>query len=309
MTFDAKLFSGIGVFAAVAETGSFVKAGSALGITGSGVSRAISRLERRLGARLFERSSRAVSLTDEGKRFYDRVRPLLEGAESAASDLTSEQSVIRGRLRITVDAPSANFILAGALPSLRQVYPELSLDIVVCDTLGDLVSDGFDAALRFGDVEAQGLRRIYLASTRIVTVASPELCAKQSLPNHPAGLDALPCILMRDPLSGIGFAWQFLGKSERFEIRPGPGLMVNDGNTLLAACVEGSGVAQLLEIEACTALKSGQLVQYFEDWGQEMYPLALYISARSVQPVRIKALITHMKSRCNQLIAQGQLFA
>lgn len=107
MSFDAKLFSGIGVFAAVADTGNFTNADAALGITASGVSRAISWLGQRVGPRLFERSPRAVVLTEEAQLLYNRVKPMLEEAEAAATDLVTGRSVVTGRLRIAADAPSS----------------------------------------------------------------------------------------------------------------------------------------------------------------------------------------------------------
>lgn len=307
MAFDAKLLSGIGVFAAVSDMGNFTNAGAALGITGSGVSRAISRLEQRVGARLFERSPRAVVLTEEGQRFYNRVKPILEEAEAAASDLVTGQSLVTGRLRIAADAPSASLVLAGALAALRISYPQLSVEIVVRDTLNDLVSDGFDAALRFGDVEAKGLTRINLANTRILTAAAPALLASTGVPARPQDLNALPCVLMRDPISGSAYPWRFISVSGNLNVRAAGGILVSDGTTLLAACIEGVGFAQLLEIEARSALRSGQLLRCFEEWGEELYPLALYVSARSVRPARVDALIMQLQTRCRSLIMSGVL--
>lgn len=309
MAFDGKLFSGIGVFAAVADTGNFASAAAALGITGSGVSRAIARLEQRVGARLFERSPRAVMLTEEGKRFYVRVKPMLEEAEAAASELASGRSQVTGRLRIAADAPSASLVLAGALSALRVAYPKLDVEIVVRDTLNDLVSEGFDAALRFGEVEATGLRRIHLANTRILTVAAPALFSTFAKPARPQDLKTIPCVLLRDPGSGSPYSWRFIGAGGDIDIRLGNGLVVSDGTTLLAACIEGAGIAQLMEIEARGALQSGLLVRQLEGWGDERYPLALYVSARGVRPARVDALIGQLKARSDILITKGLLLA
>src|SRR5271156_4875104 len=133
MAFDSRLLSGIQVLVAEVEARSFVRAATTLGITQSGVSRAIARLEHRVGVRLFDRTARAVALTDEGRSFYQKVKP--------------PPAVVRGRLRVNVDPFFARLVLAPRLGKFLTAYPELSVEILGRDRLGDLVSDGFDAAV------------------------------------------------------------------------------------------------------------------------------------------------------------------
>jgi DNA-binding transcriptional LysR family regulator len=151
------LLGGIGVLAAVVESGSFVRAGKALGLTPSGVSRAVARLEARVGVRLFDRTPRAVTLTDEGRRFHATVIPLLSALEDAATDASGSATAVRGRLRVDVDPWFARFVLVPRLPRFLEAHPELSIELVVRDTLGELVAEGFDAAVRFGEPEPLGL--------------------------------------------------------------------------------------------------------------------------------------------------------
>src|ERR1700736_2515685 len=115
MSFDARILTGVGVLAAVTETGNFARAAEALGLTPSGVSRAVARLEARVGVRLFDRTPRAVTLTDEGRRFHAQVAPLLAGLEEAVSEATSAATVVRGRLRVNVDPWFARLVLAPRL--------------------------------------------------------------------------------------------------------------------------------------------------------------------------------------------------
>ena len=147
MPFDGRLLSGAGVLAAVVEGGSFVRAGEALGLTPSGVSRAVARLEARVGVRLLDRTPRAVTLTDEGRRFHARVVPLLAGLEEAAADAAGAAATARGRLRVNVDPWVARLVLAPRLSAFLVAHPALSLELVVRDALGELVTEGFD----FGD--------------------------------------------------------------------------------------------------------------------------------------------------------------
>src|SRR5690349_6113185 len=148
MAFDGRLLPGIGVLAQVIETGSFARAGEALGLTPSGVSRAVARLEARLGVRLFDRNPRAVRLTEEGRRFHARVAPLLAELEDAAGDASATAGTVRGRLRINADPWFARLVLAPRLPDFFRRYPDLSLDLIVRDTPGDLVAEGMDVAVR-----------------------------------------------------------------------------------------------------------------------------------------------------------------
>jgi DNA-binding transcriptional LysR family regulator len=171
MAFDGRLLGGISVLAAVVETGNFVRAAEALGLTQSGISRAVARLEARVGVRLLDRTPRAVSLTDEGRRFHTQVAPLLAGLEEAASEATEASHAVRGRLKINVDPWFARLVLAPRLSGLLAAHPQLSIELVVRDTLGDLVSEGFDVAVRFGEPEPSGLDRAQASGH-----AYPHLC-------------------------------------------------------------------------------------------------------------------------------------
>lgn len=135
---------------AVVEAGSFVRAADALGLTPSGVSRAIARLETRIGIRLFDRNPRAVVLTEEGRRFHAQVAPLLTGIEEAAEEAAGASATVRGRLKLNLDPWFARILLAPRLPELTTRYPQLSLELLVSNHREDMMAGGVDLALRFG---------------------------------------------------------------------------------------------------------------------------------------------------------------
>jgi DNA-binding transcriptional LysR family regulator len=218
MAFDGRLLGGISVLAAVVETGNFVRAADALGLTQSGISRAVARLEARVGVRLLDRTPRAVSLTDEGRRFHTQVAPLLAGLEEAASEAAEASHAVRGRLKVNVDPWFARLVLAPRLSGLLGAHPQLSIELVVRDTLGDLVSEGFDVAVRFGEPEPSALIARKLLDTRILTCAAPAYLARCGQPRHPRDLERHECLLFRDPVTGRPFAWEFhrAGKGTRF---------------------------------------------------------------------------------------------
>ena len=211
MAFDSRLLSGIQVLVAAVEAGSFARAAATLGITQSGVSRAVARLEHRVGIRLFDRTARAVALTEEGRSFYQRVKPLLTGIEDAATEAAGSAAVVRGRLRINVDPFFARLVLAPRLGKFLAAYPELSVEIVGRDRLGDLVADGFDAAVRFGEPEPSALVARRLLETRVLTCAAPSYLAIHGRPAHPGDLGAgrHECIHYLDPSPAGRFTGNF----------------------------------------------------------------------------------------------------
>lgn len=307
MAFDARLFSGIGMFVTVVETGNFTRAASALGLTGSGVSRAISRLELRLGIRLFERSPRAVALTPEGKRFYQRVLPIMDEAENAAADAGGEDTVITGRLRIAADPPSAHNVIAPMLPFFCSTFSKLTVEVVVRETMGDLVSDGFDAVVRFGDIDARGLRVQYLGASRVLTVASPSFLKKYGKPENLADLDKFNCIAMRDPNTLAAYPWKFIDTDQTVTIKPRANLLINDGITLRNACKKGGGIAQLLDIEVKNALSEQLLVELFSHFREERFPLNIYTLPGVIKSRRAEIFSEYLQEYCNGLIRLGEL--
>lgn len=290
---DSRLLGGLDLLTAVVETGSFVGAGERVGLTQSGVSRAVGRLEERVGVRLFDRNARAVTLTDEGRRFHARVVPLLEALEDAVDGASSAVDRVRGRLRINVDAFFSSYVLAPRLPAFLDAHPELQLEIDVRDHARNLVVDGFDAAVRFDEPDGTGLIARRLLQTRIVTCASPAYLKRHGRPRHPRDLAGdHTCILFRDPRTGRPFDWEFrrAGKRvRRVDVRGR--LTVNDVATGVRACLAGEGIAQLMELGTRELLDSGALVELFPDWHDELFPLYVLHPSRHLPPAKVRAFL------------------
>jgi DNA-binding transcriptional LysR family regulator len=291
MAFDNRLLAGIGVLSAVVESGSFIRAGEALGLTPSGVSRAVARLEHRVGVRLFDRTPRAVTLTDEGRRFHAQVTPLLAGLEDAASEAAGAAAAVRGRLRVNLDPWFARLVLVPRLPGFLEKHPALSIEILVRDTLGDMVAEGFDAAVRFGEPEPSGLVARKLLETRILTCASPAYLARHGTPEHPRDLERHACLMFRDPVTGRPFDWEFHRGNEVVSFKARGRLVVNDLATKLAACAGGNGIAQTIELGLAPLLESGNLVQVLPDWAEEHFPLFAYYPSRHLPPAKVRAFV------------------
>jgi DNA-binding transcriptional LysR family regulator len=298
MNFDTRLLSGIGTLVAVAEAGSFVRAGERLGLTSSGVSRAIARLEARLGIRLFDRNARATSLTEAGRRLFVEVSPLLASITEAAGSAAGEAAAVTGRLRVNCDAWFASVLLASRLQLFLDAHPALTMEVIVRDTLGDLVSEGFDAAVRFGEPEPSGLLTRKLLETRVVTCASPGYLARHGRPAHPSALaaDCHTCVLFIDPATGRPFPWEFHRAGKVLTVNVRGRLVLNDGATAIAACMAGFGIAQPMALGLEEALRDGRVVDLFPDWNDELFPLHSYHPSRHLPPAKVRAFLDFIVS-------------
>lgn len=293
MGFDGRLASGMGVLSAVVDTGSFVKAAEVLDMTQSGVSRAIARLEGRLGIRLFDRTTRSVKLTDEGRRLYEEIAPLLAGLEEAASLASGSASAVRGRLRVNVDPYFSRLILAPALGDFMASHPELELDLITREQLGDLVADGVDLAVRFGEPPSSSLIGRQLLKTRVLTVASPTYLKKHGRPGHPTDLEspAHVCVDFRDSQTGRPFMWEFHRGKDRLILHRRGRLMVNDVATLHRVCEQGQAVAQVLALGVESAIAEGRLIELFPDWPDEHFSLYALYPSRHLPPAKVRAFL------------------
>jgi DNA-binding transcriptional LysR family regulator len=300
MAFDSRLLSGVGVLAAVVEAGSFVRAGETLGMTQSGVSRAVARLEQRVGVKLFHRTARSVALTEEGRTFFETVQPHLARIEEAAEEAAGSATVVRGRLRVNVAAAFANHVLAPAIGRFLDRHPHLTMEIAVRDRMGDLVAEGFDVAIRPGDPQPSALVARLLLRTQVLTCASPEYVARRGLPKHPRELEQHECILFRDSVTGAPFAWEFSRRKETVPVAARGSLMVNDTGALMGAMLGGHGIGQPLALNAQRFLREGRLVQLLPDWAEETYPFYAYHQSQRLMSAKVRVFLDFLRELTRQ---------
>ena len=290
---DGGLVSGLLALAAVAESRSFGRAASRLGKTQPAVSRAIQRLEDRLAAKLVQRTSRHVEVTEAGHALLSKVQPLLEGIEEATAGASDHASAVSGLLRVACDAVFARLVLAPELAQFMKTHPALQLKLETRNALSDLVSDGFDLAIRFGPPSISSLvcRRLY--SPRVLTVASPSYLEQRGRPESPNDLvdDGHECIQAVDPVSGRPFEWEFWRGGEKVKIAVRGNLTVTDAGTKIGACLAGYGIAQVIDLGIDAHLRAGALVPVLTDWPDETYPLYVYYPSRHHVPAKVRAFI------------------
>ena len=287
-----QLLEGLAVMAAVVDARSFVRAGESLDMSQSGVSRAVARLESRLGIRLFERTTRSVRLTDEGRRFHEQVMPLIAALQEATADAQGGAAAIRGRLRVNVDPFFSRLILGPALGGFLERHPGLDVELRTRDDLGDIVGDGFDLALRFGHPQPSSLVARKLLDLRVFTVAAPAYLKRFGHPTHPRELQAgHRCIQFRDPATGRAFAWEFHQGRRKIVLDTPGALTVNDAGTLQSVCEAGYGIAQMFALAQDPLLAGKRLVTLFPDWSDERFPLYAYHPSRHHVPAKTRAML------------------
>jgi len=291
MAFDGRIVSGVSVLAAVVDGGSFVKAAELIGLTDSGVSRAISRLETRLGVRLLDRTTRSVTLTDEGRRFYEEVRPHLNAIEDAATVASGTASAVRGRLKIDIDPFFLPLVLAGRLGVFCERHPELTIEFVTSERVGDLVSEGIDLAIRFERPRLATLVTRKLIEAPILTLASPRYLARYGTPKHPSDLGRHRCLQFLDPHTGRPFDWEFIRAAETIEVPTSGPLTFTDPKSMLEECLAGTGIAQVIGWGLKELLGSGALIDLFPDWHGEHFPLFAFHPSRKHPPAKVRAFV------------------
>jgi DNA-binding transcriptional LysR family regulator len=282
--------TGVGVMAAVTEAGNFARAAEMLGLTPSAVSRAVARLEARVGVRLFDRTPREVSLTEEGRRFHTQVMPLLAGLDEAATEAAGAAAVVGGRLRVSVDPWFARLVLAPKLQQFLVRYPQLSVDLSTSNYREAMMA-GVDVAVRFGPPDESSLIARKLLETRVLTVAAPAYLERHGEPRSPQDLIHHQALLFRDPQTGLPFPWEFRRGGKVREVKVAGRLVMDDSSVAISACLAGQGIFQSLAIGLADLLSRGELVQILPEWSEERFPLYAYHPSRRHPPAKVRAFL------------------
>lgn len=268
------------IFLRVAELNSFSKAAAALGISKSAVSKHLTALEEHLGARLLYRTTRQVSLSEEGQSYLERARRILEDIDEADQAVSSLKAEPRGTLRVNCALVYGLRHVAPLLPALSERYPDLVIDLEFNDRYVDLVEEGYDVAIRIGPLPDSSLIARKIGETRLVLVASPAYLAGCGRPRQPRDLGNHDCLLYRGR-GGVG-EWRFgRDNGEEQTARIGGPVITNNGEALKMAALAGLGIARLPSFMLDDALEAGTLVELLADWPSEPLPIqAVYAPNR-----------------------------
>ena len=283
------LFSDIEPFLAVAAEGSFRKAADSLGLTPAALSKAVARLERRLGVALFLRTTRRVALTPEGERFRERCLAAAREVEAGAGEAAEARRSMAGEIVFTAPFILGR-LLARRLPELLYRHSALSVRLELTDRRVDLPAERVDIAIRIGAPGEADLVSRRLAGLRWAMVASPDYLAARGAPETPAALAGHRGLAFLAP-SGRIAPWRFQDAGREFELAPSPGLVVDEGEFLVDAAVTGGGVAQIFSFMAAPFIADGRLrpvLDRFQPAGPDMH--AVMPAGRNANP-RIRAAL------------------
>jgi DNA-binding transcriptional LysR family regulator len=275
---------------AVARHRNFRAAATELGVSTSALSHAVAGLESRIGVRLFNRTTRSVSLSEAGAQFVDSVAPALSTIRVAIEQAGSLRDTVSGVLRINTSTGAARQVMPLLIEFLQR-YPEIRLDIVTEGRLIDIVADGFDAGIRLAETVPRDMIAVPFGDTqRFAVVGSPAYFARHKPPRTPADLHAHQCIRVRMP-SGAIYHWEFERHGEAVRIDAKGSLLVDEPGLMQQAARAGLGLAYLSEWNVTTDLQAGTLVRVLEEWTPPLDGLCLYYPGRRHVPAGLRALI------------------
>lgn len=285
----------LNVFLAAARHRNFRAAAVELDVTPSAVSHSVKTLEQRLGIRLFNRTTRSVSLTGAGERLAARLHPALASIAEAMVEVDEQRAAPSGTVRINASEGAVRMLLRPVLARFLRAYPQVHLDIVTDGKLSDITAGGFDAGIRLIEAVPQDMVMIRLTDTvRFAAVGAPGYFAARGRPGVPLDLLRHDCIRFRFD-SGAIYRWEFARRGTAETINVTGPLTLTDQPLMVDAAIDGIGIAFVPEHLALDALGDGRLERVLDDWCPAMPGLALYYPGHRHVPAGLRALIAMMR--------------
>ncbi|NUP13198.1 MAG: LysR family transcriptional regulator [Polyangiaceae bacterium] len=290
--------SGLTTLLVVADKRSFTAAAAELGMTTSAVSQNVSALERRVGVRLLQRTTRSVGLTEAGARFVAQLRPAMESVHAAFDSLDEARGQPMGTLRLNLSRLASRTVLQPILAAFLQAHPGLRIDIDIDDGLSSLVDKGFDAGIRLGEHLEKDMVALRLSTEmRAAVVASPAYFAERGKPKHPRDLHQHDCINYRQISSNNLYRWEFTDRNRDLSIAVQGRVICNDEEIMLRAALDGLGLAYMMESSVTTQLADKSLVRVLTPYCPRFPGLYLYYASSAQQPPKLRALVDFLRAR------------
>lgn len=286
----------LAAFDAVARHRSFRRAGEERGVTASAISHAVTNLEARVGIRLLNRTTRSVSLTDAGAMLLSRLSPAFDDIGSAMDGLNQFRDTPFGKVRINAPISIAAFVLGPAVGRLARAHPHLQLEVIATDRLVDIAEEGFDAGVRLGESLRDGMTAVRInPRLRFALVGSPAYFERHPIPRAPADLNDHVCLQNCYP-TGVRYAWEFIKDGQTVAFQPSGPFASDDHELLIAAALDGAGLAYVWENRAEPFVRDGRLVRCLEPWCQPEDWLYLYYPTRKYLSAGLRAVIETLRA-------------
>ena len=282
---EIERLTGLIAFARAGSLGSYTAAARSLAISPSAVSKSVQRLESHLGVSLFTRTTRSLTLTNEGRDLHERALRLLRDAEDIEQAAKAARSEPTGTLRIAASLPIGLHVIAPVLPRFRARHPKVSIDLRLDDQRVDLIEEGIDLAVRIGDLPDSQLLSRKLSPHRLCCYASPEYLATNGAPTHPDHLQQHQTVNLRYQSSGQLFRWPFQLKEREIEIVPSSAIIVDASEAIIATIAAGAGIGMATSFMAAPWVDRGQLIPVLSDFSVERHNItAVWPESRRTNP-------------------------
>ena len=276
-------------FAAVVDSGSFVKAADALSMSKAAVSRYVGDLETRLGVRLLHRTTRKLSLTEEGQVFHVRCKELLSGIDEAEAEISVHSGEATGHLKVNVPVTFGLMHLAPLWAEFLALHPKVTLDVTLTDRVVDLVEEGYDLAVRIALLSSSSLVSRQLTSTRLVLCATPAYLQLRGAPEHPSDLAHHSIIAYS--LLATGDAWELVGPQGRVSVKVSPRMHTNSGDTCRVVALQHRGIVLQPTFLVGQDLLSGALVEVLPDYRSVEFGVYVVYPTRKNVSLKVRVLI------------------
>ncbi|SOC82848.1 transcriptional regulator, LysR family [Ensifer adhaerens] len=267
--------TGLIAFARAGSLGSYTAAARSLSVSPSAVSKSIQRLERQLGVSLFSRTTRSLTLTNEGRDLHERALKLLRDAEEIEQAAKAARSEPAGTLRIAASLPIGLHVIAPLLPAFRAGHQKVTLDLRLSDHRVDLIEEGIDIAVRIGDLPDSRLLSRKLSPHRLCCYAAPDYLAARDSPTHPDQLQAHETVNLRYQSSGQLFRWPFQVGDREIEIVPPAAITVDASEAVLSTIAAGAGIGMATSFMATPWVRRGELVPVLADFAVERHNITV----------------------------------
>ncbi|MGV2290613.1 LysR family transcriptional regulator [Trinickia sp. YCB016] len=279
-------FHELNAFIAVVEAGGFTAAARRTGETQSAISKAIGALEKRLGVMLFNRSTRSVTLTDQGQRYYDRTKPLVAEMDEVDSELASSTLDVSGSIRIAVSSTFGRLHVLPLIPELLARNPGLEVDLVLSDFVRDMVEDRIDLAIRVGPVDDPDAVVRRVGGTPLVCVGSRRYFEQRGIPKSPAELVDHNCLLYGGLLESAN--WPFVGPEGRFSVTVHGNLSSNSVETIRAGVLAGVGIGLFAKVSLAGELTHPDVITVLDEFIRDVRDVSLVWPKRRYVPARVR---------------------
>jgi len=281
---------------AIVEHRSFARAAAHLRVSPSALSQTVRGLEERLGMRLLNRTTRSVAPTEAGQRLLSRIGPAFQEFEAAVDELSSLREEPAGLLRINAPRLGAIHFIAPLIGRFHAAYPDIKLDIMIDNTIADIVADRFDAGVRLGETLDKDMVALKLSGEfSQMAVATPDYFRRHGVPATPRDLHRHHCINIRWPTDRSLYRWEFEREGESFDVAVDGPLTVNDPDLQLQAALDGVGIAYMFDLLVKPLVETGRLQRCLADWSPSFPGFYLYYPSRRQMPPPLRAFIDFIR--------------